>query len=59
VVAAYCVERGVPYTETTAWQSYGIVRRYIDRVGLGEKDVFSCPLLDERQALSWRAGPVV
>jgi fatty acid desaturase len=52
VVAAYCVERGVPYTETTAWQSYGIVRRYIDRVGLGEKDVFSCPLLDERQALS-------
>lgn len=51
IIEAYCVERGVPYTATTMRESYGIVRRYIDVVGLGERDVFSCPLLDERQEL--------
>jgi hypothetical protein len=41
----------VPYTVTGLWQSYGIVVRYINRVGLGEHDPFACPLLEQRQAV--------
>ncbi len=39
----------VRYTETGLWQSYGIVLQYINRVGLGERDPFECPLLAQRQ----------
>jgi len=49
MIAAYCREHGVPYTETGLVQSYGIVVRYINRVGLGERDPFECPLLQQRQ----------
>ncbi|SDH56777.1 fatty acid desaturase family protein [Microbacterium pygmaeum] len=49
IIEAYCRERGVTYTETGLWQSYGIVVRYINRVGLGERDPFECPLLQQRQ----------
>ncbi|WP_136057023.1 acyl-CoA desaturase [Microbacterium sp. K24] len=48
VVEAYCRELGVPYTRIGLFASYGIVIRYINRVGLGERDVFSCPLIDQR-----------
>ena len=51
MISAYCREHGVPYTETGLWQSYGIVVRYINRVGLGERDPFECPLLQQRQAV--------
>jgi fatty acid desaturase len=51
LIADYCRERGVPYTVTGLWQSYGIVTRYINRVGLGERDPFECPLLQQRQAV--------
>ncbi len=51
MIGAYCREHGVPYTETGLWESYGIVVRYINRVGLGERDPFECPLLQERQAV--------
>lgn len=51
LIAAYCEEHSVPYTQTGLWQSYGIVVRYINRVGLGEKDPFECPLLQQRQAV--------
>lgn len=50
-IRAYCREHGVAYTETGLWQSYGIVVRYINRVGLGERDPFECPLLQQRQTL--------
>jgi fatty acid desaturase len=49
MIAAYCAARGVPYTQTGLGQSYGIVIRYINRVGIGAADPFECPLLEERQ----------
>jgi fatty acid desaturase len=51
MIAAFCREHDVPYTQTGLWQSYGIVVRYINRVGLGERDPFACPLLEQRQAV--------
>lgn len=52
VVAAYCVEQNVPYTQTGLFTSYAIVVRYINRVGLGERDVFMCPLVEQRSILT-------
>lgn len=54
-IAAYCREHGVPYTQTGLLASYAIVIRYINRVGLGERDVFACPLVEQRSQLV--AGP--
>jgi fatty acid desaturase len=51
IIAPYCEERGVRYTWTGLWESYGIVVRYINRVGLGERDPFDCPLLAARQTV--------
>lgn len=51
LIRAYCREVGVPYTQTGLFRSYGIVLRYINRVGLGERDPFDCPLVAERRAL--------
>jgi fatty acid desaturase len=47
----YCIAHDVRYTETGLWESYRIVTRYINRVGLGESDPFECPLLQQRQAV--------
>ncbi|MDR5699026.1 acyl-CoA desaturase [Agromyces sp. LY-1074] len=51
IIEAYCREREVTYTRTTLLQSYGIVFRYINRVGLGERDPFECPLLVQRATI--------
>lgn len=51
MIAEYCAELGVPYTETTLWRSYAIVLRYINRVGLGERDPFECPLVVQRASI--------
>ncbi|MDY0910460.1 acyl-CoA desaturase [Microbacterium sp. CFBP9034] len=51
MISAYCGQQGVAYTQTGLWQSYGIVVRYINRVGLGERDPFDCPLLQQRRAV--------
>jgi len=51
IIAGYCRDHDVPYTVTTLWQSYGIVLRYINRVGLGERDPFECPLLAQRASI--------
>ncbi|HEX5859599.1 MAG TPA: acyl-CoA desaturase [Microbacterium sp.] len=51
LIAAYCRQRGVAYTQTGLLESYGIVVRYINRVGLGERDPFECPLLQVRQTV--------
>ncbi|WP_435742606.1 fatty acid desaturase family protein [Microbacterium sp. PMB16] len=52
MVEAYCRELGVPYTRIGLFASYAIVVRYINRVGLGERDVFSCPLMDQRAQIA-------
>ncbi|GAA2001129.1 fatty acid desaturase family protein [Microbacterium ulmi] len=51
IIRAYCADQGVRYTETGLWESYRIVTRYINRVGLGERDPFDCPLLQQRQTV--------
>lgn len=47
VVRAFCVERGITYTETSLISSYGIVVRYLNEVGLGARDPFTCPFVAE------------
>ena len=51
LVAAYCAAEGVPYTQTTLWQSYRTVIGYLNTVGLKGKDPFLCPLVAQRRAL--------
>lgn len=51
IVAEYCREHGVTYTQVHLLTSYAIVIRYINRVGLGERDVFTCPLIEQRNHL--------
>jgi fatty acid desaturase len=51
LVADYCTQQGVAYKQTGLFESYGIVLRYINQVGLGDRDPFACPLLAQRQAL--------
>jgi fatty acid desaturase len=43
LVRAHCAEQRVPYTEATLLESYGIVIRYLNRVGLAARDPFDCP----------------
>ncbi|WP_028658964.1 fatty acid desaturase family protein [Nocardioides insulae] len=45
LVRAYCAEQGVPYTEAGLIESYGIVVRHLNRVGLGDRDPFACPFV--------------
>lgn len=45
IVREYCAERNITYTETGLLESYGIVIRYLNRVGLGEADPFECPII--------------
>ncbi|CAN5174196.1 acyl-CoA desaturase [soil metagenome] len=44
IVKQYCGKHGIDYTETTIGASYGIVIRYLNRVGLATGgDPFDCP----------------
>jgi len=52
IIAEYCSAHDVPYTQTGLFASYAIVIRYINRVGLGERDVFTCPLIEQRAHLT-------
>lgn len=45
IVRDFCAERDIPYAETGLFASYGIVIRYLNRVGLGYADPFECPLV--------------
>ncbi|PWD52510.1 acyl-CoA desaturase [Serinibacter arcticus] len=47
MVKAFCEEKLVPYTEATLLESYRIVIRHLDKVGLQARDPFSCPLTSE------------
>lgn len=51
IIEAHCVERGVKYTQMGLFASYREIIRYINRVGLGEGDAFSCPLVEQRAAV--------
>ncbi|KAF2414761.1 acyl-CoA desaturase [Microbacterium sp. B35-04] len=46
IVMEQCRTRGVPYTETSLIQSYGIVIAYLNRVGLAARDPFDCPMVN-------------
>jgi fatty acid desaturase len=51
MVREFCAQRGVRYTETSLVESYAIVVRYLNRVGLAARDPFQCPLtLEYRSA---------
>ena len=50
VVDADCAEHGVPYTEAGLLESYGIVVRHLNRVGLSDRDPFTCPFVVEHRA---------
>lgn len=43
MVREHCATHEISYTETTLLQSYGIVVRYLNRVGLAAQDPFDCP----------------
>lgn len=47
IVREFCEARGIRYTETTLFESYGIVIRYLNRVGLAARDPFQCPITAE------------
>ncbi|WP_261166249.1 acyl-CoA desaturase [Microbacterium sp. Marseille-Q6965] len=51
IISAYCREHGVPYAVAGLLSSYAIVVRHINRVGLGDRDPFDCPLLAQRRAI--------
>nr|WP_243695081.1 acyl-CoA desaturase [Labedella populi] len=50
IVKEYCRTHDVPYMSVGLLTSYAIVVRYINRVGLGERDPFECPLVAQRRA---------
>ena len=47
IVREYARTLDVPYTETTILQSYGIVVKYLNRVGLAARDPFDCPMVNQ------------
>jgi len=47
MVKEFCESRKVPYTEATLVESYGIVIRYLNQMGLAARDPFQCPLTAE------------
>ncbi len=49
VVEEYCDEVGVRYMEMSLWRSYRTVVAYLNRVGLGERDVFTCPIVAQHR----------
>ena len=44
LVREFCRAHGIHYTETSAVQSYRTVVQYLNRVGLGARDPFECPI---------------
>ncbi|WP_372593216.1 fatty acid desaturase [Actinotalea sp.] len=50
IVREFCAGRGIRYTETSLTESYGIVIRYLNEVGLAARDPFQCPLTLEMRS---------
>lgn len=44
IVREHCAINEINYTETTLFKSFGIVVRYLNRVGLAAQDPFDCPV---------------
>ncbi len=44
IVREHCAEHQVPYSETSLWAAFGIVIRYLNRVGLAARKPFDCPM---------------
>lgn len=44
MVREYCRQKDIKYTETTLFESFGIIVRYLNRAGLGQADPFDCPV---------------
>jgi len=47
IVREFCASRGIAYTETSLLGTYGIVVRYLNKVGLAARDPFQCPITAE------------
>ncbi|MCW2698229.1 MAG: putative fatty acid desaturase [Modestobacter sp.] len=45
MVREHCAAHGISYTETSLGGSYRMVVQYLNRVGIGERDPFTCPLV--------------
>jgi fatty acid desaturase len=45
IVRRFCAEQKISYTEVGYFRSYAIVIAYLNRVGLGRRDPFDCPLM--------------
>lgn len=45
ITKEYCQTHNILYTETTLFESYGIVIAYLNRVGLAARDPFDCPMV--------------
>lgn len=48
IVIEFCKEKNVPYTEMGLFESYGVVIKYLNRVGLSSNvDPFVCPMVSQ------------
>jgi fatty acid desaturase len=45
ITKEYCESHNILYTETSLFESYGIVVAYLNRVGLSARDPFDCPMV--------------
>ncbi len=45
MVREFCAQRQIAYTQAGLFESYGIVVRHLNRVGLGDRDPFACPFV--------------
>jgi fatty acid desaturase len=47
IVQSHCREHSIVYTQTSIWRAYATILRYLNRVGLKQRDTFSCPLAQQ------------
>jgi fatty acid desaturase len=47
IVQSFCREKDVKYTETSLVSSYATVVRYLNAVGMGQSDPFTCPMVQQ------------
>jgi hypothetical protein len=46
-VREHCARHKVSYTETSLLEAYGLVVRYLNKVGVAGVDTFRCPLVEQ------------
>jgi len=44
IVQAYCKEHNIPYVQVSLPRSYAIIVKYLNTVGLADRDPFNCPI---------------